>query len=164
MTTFFFLYQPLTNVSDIIGLKILFLIIVFYISFSRLPLVWKVFFFVWKSSDNTIDLLPRFLNLRMHWRFSTIFKASNKSLWSVFWYVKYIFWKLIQSTIHWDKTQMLKKFPSDEINDQKNALFFLSLASTHYNFFFNLQFLYELKHMVHNFAWDFPFLTPFRFY
>ena len=28
-----------------------------------------------------------------------------------FWYVKVsIFWKCIQSTIHWDKTQMLKKF------------------------------------------------------
>ena len=136
MTTFLFLYQPLTNVSDIIGVKMLFLIIAFYISFSHLPLVWKISFFIWKSSNNTRDLLPRFLNLRRHWRLSTILKGSNKSLWSnIFWYVKYIFWKIIQYTIHWDKTHMLKKFPSDEINDQKNALFFLSLASTHYIFF-----------------------------
>ena len=51
---------------------------------------------------------------------------SNKRKWSnVFWYVKvYIFWKFIQYTIHWDKTQKLKKFHSDKINDTKNALFF----------------------------------------
>ena len=100
---FFFLCQPLTNVSYIIGLKMIFLKIVFYISFSHLLLVWKLSFFIWKSSNKTIDLLPRFLNLRIHWRLSTILKASNKSLWSnVFWYVKYIFWKLVQYTIHWD--------------------------------------------------------------
>ena len=39
-------------------------------------------------------------------------------------YVMYIFWKFIQYTIHWDKTRMLKKFPSDKINVSKNALFF----------------------------------------
>ena len=43
---------------------------------------------------------------------------------------------------------MLKKFPSDKINDTKNALFFLSRAPTHDNFTFNLRFLYELKHKV----------------
>ena len=78
------------------------------------------------------------------------FKNKQKSVWSnVFWYVKVcIFWKCIQYTIHWDKTQMLKKFPSDKINGTKNALFFLSRAPTHHSFTFNLRFLYELKHKV----------------
>ena len=55
----------------------------------------------------------------------------------------------IQYTIHCEKTQMLKKFPSDKINVTKNALLFLSLATTHHSFTFNSRFLYELKHMVH---------------
>ena len=65
--------------------------------------------------------------LRIHWRFPTILKISNKSVWSnVFWYVKVcIIWKCIQYTIHWDKTPMLKKIPLDKINGTKNALFFL---------------------------------------
>ena len=29
-------------------------------------------------------------------------------------------------SIHWDKTQILQKFPSDKLNGTKNALFFLS--------------------------------------
>ena len=39
------------------------------------------------------------------------FKNKQKSVWSkVFWYIKAcIFWKCIQYTIHWDKTQKLKK-------------------------------------------------------
>ena len=43
---------------------------------------------------------------------------------------------------------MLKKLPSDKINDTKNAPFFLSRALTHHSFIFNLRFLYELKHKV----------------
>ena len=88
--------------------------------------------------------------LRIYWRLLTILKTSNKSVWSnVFWYVKVcIFWKCIQYTIHWDKTQMLKKFPSDKINGTKNALFFLSRAPTYHSFTFNLRFLCELKHEV----------------
>ena len=40
-------------------------------------------------------------------------------------------WKCIQyTTTHWDKTQMLKKFPSDIINGTKNVLFFLSRPPT----------------------------------
>ena len=35
---------------------------------------------------------------------------------------EFIFWKFIQYTIHWDKTQMLKKFPLDKINVTINAL------------------------------------------
>ena len=79
------------------------------------------------------------------------FKNKQKTVWSnVFWYVKVsIFWKCIQYTIHWDKTQMLKKFPLNKINGIKNAHFLLSLIPTHHNFIFNLRFLYELKHKVH---------------
>ena len=64
--------------------------------------------------------------LRIHWKLSTILKTSSKSVWSnVLWYKKiYIFWKFIQYSIHWNKTQMLKKIPSDKINVTKNALFF----------------------------------------
>ena len=67
-----------------------------------------------------------FLLLRIHWRLSTILKTRNKSAWSnVFWYVKiWIFWKCIQYSIHWDKTQILKKFPLDKINGTKMPSFF----------------------------------------
>ena len=76
---------------------------------------------------------------------------NKQSVWSnVFWYVKvYIFWKFIQYTTHWDKTQMLKKFPLDKTNVTKNTLFLLSLVPTHHSFTFKFQFLHELKHMVH---------------
>ena len=75
--------------------------------------------------------------LWIHWRLSMILKTSKKNAWSnAFYYVKVcIFWKCIQSTIHYDKTQMLKKFP------------FLSRAPTHRSLTFNLRFLYELKHL-----------------
>ena len=88
--------------------------------------------------------------LRIHWRLLTTLKTSNKGAWSyVFWYVKVcIFWKYIQYTRHWDKTQILKNVPSDRINCTKNTVSFLSRAPTHYNFTFNLWFLYELKHKV----------------
>ena len=90
------------------------------------------------------------ITLRIHWRLPTILKTSNKSAWSnVFWYVKVcIFWKCIQYTIHWEKTQILKKFLSNKLNGTKYALFFLSRVSTHQSFTFNLRFLYELKHKV----------------
>ena len=52
-----------------------------------------------------------------------------------------IFWKCIQYTIRWDKTQILKKFSSGT----KNALFFLSRAPNHHSFIFNLRFFYYLK-------------------
>ena len=100
----------------------------------------------------------------MHWGLSTILTASIKSVWSnVFWYVKvYVFWKFIQYTIHGDKREMLKKFPSDKRNVTKNVAFFLSCAPTHHGFTFNLQFLYELKHKFHlsKTVWDFPLSIP----
>ena len=88
------------------------------------------------------------INLRIHWRLLMILKTTNESAWSnIFLYVEVcMFWECVQYTKHWDKTEMLKKFPS--VNGTKNALFFLSQAPTHHSFTFNLQFLYELKHMV----------------
>ena len=48
------------------------------------------------------------LSLRIHWRLSTVLKQKARS--NVSSYAKVcIFWKWIQCTIHWDKTQMLKK-------------------------------------------------------
>ena len=117
-----------------------------------LVVLWYVFPYLW----------------RIHWRLSTIFKRSSKIVWSnVFWYVKVcIFWKCIQYTIHWAKTQMWKNFPSEKINSTKNSLFFLSPAATHHSFTFNLQFLYKLKDKVRLFktVWDFPFSNPFCFF
>ena len=46
-----------------------------------------------------------------------------------------LFWNCIQYNIHWDKIQMLKKFPSDKIKSTKNALCFLLQAPTHQSFF-----------------------------
>ena len=87
-----------------------------------------------------------FFPLRIHWSLSTILKTRKKVyevFFVFFWYVTVcIFWECIQYTIHWDKTQMLKKNPLDKINGTKTALFFLSQASTHHSFTFNLRFLY----------------------
>ena len=83
------------------------------------------------------------------WRKNTILETSNQTVWSNdFWYVKMcIFCKCIQYTIHWDKTQILKTFPSDKIKRTKMLSFFfhelLIISIT-----FNLRFLYELKHKV----------------
>ena len=87
--------------------------------------------------------------LRIHWRLSTILKTSKSSVWSnVFWCVKvFVFWKCIRYTIHWGKTQILKRFIPEKINGTKNAFFFLSQA--HHRFTFNFQFLYELKFKFH---------------
>ena len=53
-------------------------------------------------------------------------RIQPKTLWSnIFWYVKLcIFWKCFPYIIHWGKTQMLKKIPSDKISSTKNVYFF----------------------------------------
>ena len=73
-------------------------------------------------------------NLRIHWRLSTILKISKKVYEVMFFDTVHIIWKCIKYIIHWDKTQMLKKFPSDKIKGTKNALFFLSRAPTCHNY------------------------------
>ena len=102
------------------------------------------------------------------------FKSKWKSTWSnVFRYVKVcIFWKCIQYTIHWDKTQILKKFPTDKINSTRNVLFFLSRAPSHQSFTFSLQSLYELKGKIRlskplcaiiHFRFPFAFIKVYSF-
>ena len=70
---------------------------------------------------------PRyFIYFKIKWRLSTILKTRKKSVWSdAFWYVKVcIFLEYIQCTIHWDKTQMLKKFRWTKQTEQKMPSFF----------------------------------------
>ena len=80
---------------------------------------------LFKKTAQKIGTLSRLL--RIQWRLSAIFKRSNKSVWSnIFWYIKgCILWNCIQYTIHWDKSQTLKNFPSDKINGTKLPSFFL---------------------------------------
>ena len=74
----------------------------------------------------SMHVANRFRKLRIQWRLLTILKTSKKVYKG----------KFIQYTIHWDKTQMLKKFLLDKINVKRNALFFLSWAATHRSFTF----------------------------
>ena len=94
--------------------------------------------------------LDLFLNIKDTLKAFDDFKCKQKTVWSTaFWDVKVcIFWNCIQYIIYWDKTQTLKKFPSEKINGTKNAPFFLSRALTHHSFTFDLRFLHELKHKV----------------
>ena len=112
-------------------------------SFNPLRLCQILFLWGLKEHFSNYLLLRRFKDTLKAFE---DFKSKQNSVWSnVFWYIKVcIFWTFIQYTMHWDKTQKLKKIPLDKINRSKNALFFLSLASTHHNFTFNLRFLYEV--------------------
>ena len=80
-----------------------------------------------KYKYNWSSLVLHNISLRIHWRLSTILETSNLSVWiNISRYVKVcIFCECIQYTIHWDKTQILKKFPTEKINSTKNAFFFL---------------------------------------
>ena len=77
------------------------------------------------------------------------FKNKQKSVWSNFFLtcISMYILKVCSMILHWDKTQMLKKFPSDEINGIKRDLFFWR-APTHHSFTFDLRFFYELNHKV----------------
>ena len=92
------------------------------------------------------------------------FKSKWKSTWSnVFRYVKVcIFWKCIQYTIHWDKTQILKKIAFGQNKRYRKCLSFVLLTVTHHSFTFNLRFFYGLRHKV-RLSKTFPFSIPFRF-
>ena len=110
------------------------------------------------SNSKTENIVPKKF-LRICWRLSTILKTSKKRV------KLYIFRKFIKYIIHWDKTQILKMFPSDRINVTKNAHFFLSAAWTHHSFTFNSEILCKLKckSLVSKSVCDFPFLIPFCF-
>ena len=65
------------------------------------------------------------------------FRNNQKKYDLMFFYM----WKYEYSeSLHWDKTQILKKSPWQKTNDTKNALFFLSRAPTHHSFTFNFGF------------------------
>ena len=90
------------------------------------------------------------LNLRAHWRLSTILETTNKKVRiNVFWYVKVcIFWKCIQCIIHWDKIQILKN-PFRQIKlYKKSPFFFCEPQLITVLLFPDLRFLYVLKHKV----------------
>ena len=118
---------------------------------------------VWSSTD-----LQKKDHVRIKWLKDTpkafvIFR--NKQQKCMKWYVKVcIFWKCIQYTIHWDKLQILKQFPSDKTNGTKNALFSVANSNSSVVFIFNLRFFYGLRHKVRlsKTAWDFRFSIPFR--
>ena len=84
--------------------------------------------------------------LRMHWRYSTILKTSNKSEVTFFDRPKYVYSESAFNTLYIEIKQIFKEFPSYKMNGIENALF--SRAPTHHSFTFNLRFLYELKHKV----------------
>ena len=119
--------------------------------FSSFPLLFFIdlCFRGWSKKNLKVYDVISFLNknLKIHRKLSTILKISKK-MYEVmlFWYVKvHIFWKFIQCTIHWDKTQILKKFSSDKITSTKNALLFLSRAASHHSFTdMNLYFTYTI--------------------
>ena len=66
------------------------------------------------------------------------FKNKQKNVWSnVFWYVKAcIFWKCIQYTIHWDKTQMIKKISFGQNKRYKKFPYFSFASSNSSQFYF----------------------------
>ena len=88
-------------------------------------------FQIWGKKVVEFHRLAEKDHARLKWLKDTLkafFNFGNKQqVYEVifFWYVKVcIFWKYIQYTIHWDKTQILQKLPSDKINGIKNVLFF----------------------------------------
>ena len=99
---------------------------------------------------NIFSLSPTKMCIKHTLKAFNDFRNKEKSVWSnVVSYIKvFIFYKSIQYNIHSDKTQMLKKVPSEKISGTKNSLFFLLRALTHYSFTSNLLLLYKLKHKV----------------
>ena len=81
---------------------------------------------------------PRIDNLNNTLKAFDDIKNKQKSVWSnVFWYVKVcIFWKCIQYTIDWDKTQIFKKnFFGQNRRYKKCSLFsFASFISSQFYF------------------------------
>ena len=69
-------------------------------------------------------------------RFSTILKRGKKSVWSnVLKHVKVrTFWKCIRYTIHWDKTQILKKFWQNKQCKKCPPFSFASSNSSQFDF------------------------------
>ena len=79
--------------------------------------------------------------------FWQILKTSKKGYEVIFFVC--IFWRCVQYTTHWDKTQMSKKNYLDKINGQNKCSLFSFASSNSSQFTFCLRFLHELKHKVH---------------
>ena len=71
---------------------------------ERFPLIYFSTFFALKDTLKDFD------------EFKNKQNSVCKSIW-------YIFWKCIQYTIYWDRTQMLKKFLSDNLSDAEKCSF-----------------------------------------
>ena len=101
-----------------------------------------------KLKVDLCQFIALFLKLKDKMKALDDVKNKQESVWSnVFWCVKVcIFWKCIQYTIHWGKTQTLKRISFGQNKRYKNAPFFLLRAPTHRSFTFNLSFLYKLKY------------------
>ena len=120
-----------------------------------------------------MPFLSTFLDIEVTWKAFDDFNRNKKVYEVMFFYIKvYILWNFIQYTIHWDKTQISKNFPSGKINCTKNIPFFLLRAPAHHSFIFNRRFLNELKHKVHvsknvrgifNFRFRFVFINVYIF-
>ena len=111
--------------------------------------VFKLTFHELKSFPISTDFRNSSL-LKDTLKVSIILKTSNKNVWSnVFWYVK----------VHIN----VKKISFGQNKRYTKCSFFLSRASTHHGFTFNLWILYELKHKVHHskIMWRIP---HFRFH
>ena len=106
-----------------------------YILSMREVLVWASFSFVVMKAYEKNNLALQRLWGTLNWSSSEMllytirilkafddFKNKQKSVWSnVFWYVKVcIFWKCIQYTIQWDKTQMFKNTNKTQISFGQN--------------------------------------------
>ena len=119
---------------------------------------YAVWYRSFKNAENNFSLL------RIHWRYSTILKTSNKSVWSNV--LLYKFWKnsLLFNTLYiWKKT---KKFLRT-----RNALFFASSNLSQFYFWFailvraeNPRFI-SLKVCMFDFVFSIPFfLLKFKLF
>ena len=99
----------------------------------------------------------------IHWRFSTILKASKKVYEVMFLICKVcISWKYIHYTIHWDKTSV-KEIRSDKISGTKNALITVLFLICDSYMSWSTRFV-SLKLCVgFSFFNSVPFLLKFRF-
>ena len=106
-----------------------------------------IYFWLWLFSREFICIMV----LRIQWGPSSTLKTSKKCMKQYFLICKNVYiliWKFIQCTIHWNKTQMLKRFSSDKINATQNAFLLFLKAPIYHSFTFNFWFLYELKHKI----------------
>ena len=103
-------------------------------------------------------------DLQGFWRF--LKKAIKVYEVMFFWHGKvYLFWKFIQYTIHWDKTQIFKKNLSDK-TDLTKMYSFLFRELQHITLLLLIRNSYtswSTMFISLEVSWDFPFSIPFVF-